>query len=58
MRTFKITPTLPGQHAHHSWVLVALEEDGSELPLETYATMAEAEAAVTALERAQRDDPA
>jgi hypothetical protein len=58
MRTFRITPTLPGQHAHHSWAVIAKEDDGSEVTVETYPTMQDAQGAMTALERAQEDDPA
>ena len=57
MRTFKIMPVSPGHEVHHFWNLIAVEEDGSEVTVETYATMAEAQAAMVVLEREEMDIP-
>ena len=58
MRTFKIMAANPGQEAHRLWKLVAVEEDGSETALETYNSVAEAEAAKLILERHEVGDTA
>jgi hypothetical protein len=58
MRIFKIMPSHPGHDHHHLWLLTAVEEDGSEVTLETYNTMEEAEAARVALESRKLQDPA
>jgi hypothetical protein len=57
MRTFKVMPSEPGHEHHHLWLLAAVEEDGTEVTLDTYATMAEAEAAKAVLERQEMEDP-
>ncbi len=51
-------PSHPGHDHHHLWLLTAVEEDGSEVTLETYNTMEEAEAARVALESRKLQDPA
>ena len=51
MRTFRIAPANPGHDAHHDWNVIATEEDGTEVTVETYATMAEAEAAKRVFEQ-------
>jgi hypothetical protein len=55
MRTFKIAPTSPGHELHHLWGVIAIEDDGSEVTLDTYDTMAEAEAAMAVLAREELD---
>jgi hypothetical protein len=57
MRTFRIAPNNPGHDVHHAWLLIATEEDGSEVTIETYDTMAEAEAARAVLAREETDLP-
>jgi acetamidase/formamidase len=56
MRTFQIMPTSPGQHVHHLWALVATTQDGSEVTVETYETMHEADKAKAALERSEMEN--
>jgi hypothetical protein len=58
MRTFKIKPVGPGHEHHHLWNLIAVEEDGAEVTLDTYDTMAAAEAAKAVLERDGLAEPA
>jgi len=55
MRTFQIRPGTPEHEAHHLWVLVAVAEDGAEVVVGNYPTMAEAEAAKVALEKGDVD---
>ncbi len=57
MRIFKTKPLDPGHETHHLWTLIAVEEDGTEVTLDTYATMAEANAAKAVLERQDMEDP-
>ena len=57
MRTFKIVQANPGEAAHHLWSVVAVAENGQVMPLETYETYADAEAAKLVLERQEVDDP-
>jgi hypothetical protein len=58
MRIFKIMPADPGHEHHHQWLLVAIEEDGSEVTLESYGSASEANAAKVVLERDEMQDPA
>jgi hypothetical protein len=55
MRTFKIMPTNPDHDVHHLWSVIAVEDDGSEVTLDTYDSMAEAQAAMTVLAREELD---
>jgi hypothetical protein len=57
MRTLKIVPPNLGQPASHLWSLVAIEEDDSEVTVEEYPTLGEAEAAKAALERRSLQPP-
>jgi hypothetical protein len=57
MRTFRIKPGEPGHELHHMWLLNVVEPDGTEITLESYNTMSEAEAAKAALERQDLEDP-
>ena len=56
MRTFQIVPTSPGQHVHHLWALVATTDGGSEVIVQTYDTMHEADAAKAELERTEMEN--
>jgi hypothetical protein len=58
MRTFKIMPADPGHEHHHLWLLVAVEEDGSEVTLESYGSASEASAAKLVLEQDEVQDSA
>jgi hypothetical protein len=55
MRIFRIMPTNPEQQALDSWALIAREEDGREVTLQTYPTAEDAEAAKILLEQSERD---
>jgi hypothetical protein len=58
MRTFRIAPADGQDDAGHQWSLIAIEEDGAEVTVEHYPTMAEAEAAKAVLERRSLQPPA
>jgi len=55
MRTFEIRPVEQERDAHDLWVLVAMEDDGTEVVAGEYQTMAEAEEAKVALEQGDVD---
>jgi hypothetical protein len=58
MRTFKVMPAGAGHEHSHLWQLIAVEEDGSEITLETYGSASEANAAKLVLERDEVQDSA